>query len=105
MKTTITYGRIQKKSQNLPSLTAFLTIKNIFYIECLKTISILDFSRHKIIEERKEYLEKLNIHRENEEKRKAAEALAEQQKLEEVQYYFPSKRNRTLQIYFSQELN
>ena len=71
----------------------------------LKTISILDFSRHKIIEERKEYLEKLNIHRENEEKRKAAEALAEQQKLEEVQYYFPSKRNRTLQIYFSQELH
>ena len=46
------------------------------------------FSRHKIIEERKEYLEKLNIHRENEEKRKAAEALAEQQKLEEVHYYF-----------------
>ena len=63
------------------------------------------FSRHKIIEERKEYLEKLNIHRENEEKRKAAEALAEQQKLEEVQYYFPSKHNGTLQIYFSQELH
>jgi hypothetical protein len=74
-------------------------------LNTLKTISILDFSRHKIIEERKEYLEKLNIHRENEEKRKAAEALAEQQKLEEVQYYFPSNRNRTLQIYFSQELH
>ena len=41
------------------------------------------FSRHTIIEKRKEYLEKLNIHRENEEKRKAADALAEQQKLEE----------------------
>jgi len=40
-------------------------------------------SRHTIIEKRKEYLEKLNIHRENEEKRKAADALAEQQKLEE----------------------
>ena len=63
----------------------------------LKIISILDFSRHKIIEERKEYLEKLNIHRENEEKRKAAEALAEQQKLEEVHYYFPSKI--TLQLF------
>ena len=69
-------------------------------MNALKTISIFDFSRHKIIEERKEYLEKLNIHRENEEKRKAAEALAEQQKLEEVHYYFPSLRNLTLQIYF-----
>merc|ERR1711992_22825 len=36
-------------------------------------------SRHKIIEDRKEYLEKLNIHREAEEQRKAAQALMEQQ--------------------------
>jgi translation initiation factor 3 subunit A len=39
--------------------------------------------RHKIIEERKEYLEKLNIHREAEEARKTELALREQQKLEE----------------------
>ena len=40
-------------------------------------------SRHKIIEDRKEYLEKLNIHREAEEQRKAAQALMEQQAAEE----------------------
>ncbi len=39
--------------------------------------------RHKIIEERKEYLEKLNIHREAEEARIAEAALRKQQKLEE----------------------
>lgn len=40
-------------------------------------------SRHKMIEERKEYLEKLSIHREAEEARKAEQQLREQQKLEE----------------------
>ena len=39
--------------------------------------------RHKIIEERKEYLEKLSTYREAEEARKAEAALREQQKLEE----------------------
>ena len=39
--------------------------------------------RHKIIEERKEYLEKLNIHREAEEQRKAEQQLRERQKQEE----------------------
>ena len=36
-----------------------------------------------MIEERKEYLEKLNIHREAEEARKAEQQLREQQQLEE----------------------
>ena len=36
-----------------------------------------------MIEERKEYLEKLSIHREAEEARKAEQQLREQQKLEE----------------------
>ena len=41
------------------------------------------FDRHKIIEERKEWIEKQSIYREEEEARKAAQQLREQQKLEE----------------------
>ena len=52
-----------------------------------------------MIEERKEYLEKLNIHREAEEARKAEQQLREQQKLEEERLEAERKeRDRIRQV-------